>query len=73
MDTRLQPKQKCRVKGTGSDLDGLIAYITECLGEKQVKHYLMRPETVTYYRAALPAKPNLPPLTFAAEELEPIK
>lgn len=69
----LKPKDKCRVKSTGSDLDGLIAYITECLGPQQVKRYLLRPETVTYYRATLPAKPNLPPLTFAAEELELIK
>lgn len=64
------PKSKVRIKDQRG-YDGALGYITADLGVKTVRFSrYMVPEKVRYFRVRLIDRPNLPTLTFAAEELE---
>ena len=68
----LRPGQKVLIR-TDGDLNGRSAFVTEYLGPRTFKKRFMGTETAVFYRASVPSLPNLPPMTFAADELELIK
>lgn len=68
----LSVKSKVRVKNQRG-YDGATGYITADLGEKTVRiSKYMQPVRCRYYTVQLSDKPNLPAMTFAADELEPV-